>query len=87
MTTRSGRVRVPELVAESRHVDALRGAGFVDVPGPSRGPEHAFGVARGILDALGEPLEVIGDFVIPPAHGPPSRRVLAAFGGWLRRRM
>lgn len=44
--------------------------------GPFTDPERAFTVARGLLDALADEhgaLEVIGDFVIPPAGDPPSR--------------
>jgi hypothetical protein len=53
----------------------LGGAGFVLVPGPFAARADAWDAASAILDQAGADaaLEVIGDFVIPPLHGPPSR--------------
>src|SRR5215217_4573100 len=50
--------------------------GFVHVNGPFAEPEQAWTAARALIDSstAGEhPLEVIGEFVIPPLGGPSSR--------------
>jgi hypothetical protein len=51
--------------------------GFAHLPGPFGTPSDAFAAGRDVLarvDAwLDWPLEVIGDFVLPPADGAPSR--------------
>lgn len=55
---------------------ALNGLGFIQIAGPFEQPDDAWIAARGLVDvaAAGEaPLEMIGDFVVPPAGGPPSR--------------
>jgi hypothetical protein len=57
---------------------ALVGSGFALIPGPFGTIEQAFAAAAVVIDGadgdsrLGA-LEVIGDFVIPPVAGPPSR--------------
>ncbi len=51
-------------------------SGVVRIPGPFARAERAWGEARAVIaGATGgdDPLAVIGDFVVPPAHGPPSR--------------
>jgi hypothetical protein len=55
--------------------DARGAAGFVRGLGPFAAREDAWSAARMIVDqASPEPgLEVIGDFVVPPLNGPPSR--------------
>lgn len=53
---------------------ALGTRGFVRIAGPHRRPDDAWRTAREIVDAAAEvPLEVIGDYVVPPAVGSPSR--------------
>ena len=49
--------------------DALDTSGFAHLAGPFLSPEEAFDAVR---EAIG-PMEVIGDFVLPPLEGPPSR--------------
>ena len=54
----------------------LSGHGFVVEPGPFARPQDAWSAARVLVDeaaALGARLAVVGDFVIPPPDGPPSR--------------
>ncbi len=53
----------------------LGGAGFVRMPGPFADRDAAWSSAWAILEEAGveSSLAVIGDFVIPPADGPPSR--------------
>lgn len=52
----------------------LSTAGFAQVSEPFVTREDAWDAAREIVDqASAESLAVIGDFVIPPPHGPPSR--------------
>ncbi len=68
--------RIPARV-ESR-AEALTGAGFTILPGPFPAAGEAFEAAAALLDAVPpdldrSALEVLGDFVIPPADGPPSR--------------
>lgn len=51
---------------------------MVLVTGPYAGREEAFAAASGMIDAAAaerrlRPLEVIADYVIPPADGPPTR--------------
>jgi TfdA family taurine catabolism dioxygenase TauD len=57
---------------------ALESAGFATVRGGFRTTDDAFATARKLIDARcaehgAEPLGVIGDFVLPPEDGPPSR--------------
>lgn len=61
----------PETVAA-----ALRHPGYAHVTGPFPDADHAFSIAAAALEANGTDhgrLEVIGDYVIPPPDGPPSR--------------
>jgi hypothetical protein len=56
----------------------LIGSGYTSKPGPFGTTEQAFSAAEAVIkeadaDSHPQPLEVIGDFVIPPAAGPPSR--------------
>lgn len=55
--------------------DGLGTAGFVRVRGPFAAAADAWCAANAIVERVGvEPrLAVIGDFVIPPMTGPPSR--------------
>jgi hypothetical protein len=56
------------------HVAELRQRGFAWIRGWIGGATEAFGVARELIDAAGDrPLSVVGDFVLPPSDGPPSR--------------
>jgi hypothetical protein len=58
------------------HREVLCDAGVVRITGPFAPIERAWSKARRVVDAVtdGEsPLEIIGDFVIPPENGPPSR--------------
>jgi hypothetical protein len=53
-------------------------SGVTLIPGPFATAQAAFAAAIGVIEAVHAesrrpPLEVIGDFVIPPADGPPSR--------------
>jgi hypothetical protein len=53
-------------------------SGFTSIPGPFATTEQAFALAAQVIeqaetDTYPQPLEVIGDFVIPPVPGPPSR--------------
>jgi hypothetical protein len=51
-------------------------SGVVRIPGPFARAEQAWGEARAVIDgatAGDNPLAVIGDFLVPPADGPPSR--------------
>lgn len=55
---------------------ALARSGFVRLPGPFKGLDDAWSTAEVVVrDAATTdvPLAVIGDFVIPPPDGPPSR--------------
>ena len=55
---------------------AHNGVGFTRIEGPFAQPGDAWIAARALVDVAEEfefPLEVIGDFVVPPADGPPSR--------------
>jgi len=57
-----------------RDLGALRRRRFVRICGPLERLDDAWMTARAIVDAAVEPsLAVIGDFVVPPAEGPPSR--------------
>ena len=52
--------------------------GVTSVPGPLPSARAAFAAAAAVIEALGAestepPLQIIGDFVIPPIDGPPSR--------------
>ncbi|MGI8678394.1 MAG: hypothetical protein ACR2LX_06875 [Jatrophihabitans sp.] len=54
----------------------LVGPGVARVSGPFASPKDAWRCARGFLgvdDAIDAPIEPIGEFVIPPPDGPPSR--------------
>lgn len=51
-------------------------SGVVRIPGPFARAEQAWSEAHGVIDGArgGEgSLEIIGEFVVPPADGPPSR--------------
>jgi hypothetical protein len=55
-------------------IASLADEGFVHATGPFPGLDDAWRAAQALVDASGpENLEVIGDFVIPPPDGPPSR--------------
>jgi len=60
----------PQLTAREHH-----GVGFVRFDEPFATREDAWNAARTVIEkAGGEPaIEMIGDFVIPPLEGPPSR--------------
>ncbi len=63
-----------ELSAEA--VCALDGVGFAVVPGPFADVARAWSVADEIVERVTEsdaPVEVIGEFVVPPPDGPSSR--------------
>ncbi len=69
---------MPELSDAVAAPEALVASGFATLPGPFTTVDAAFAAARAVLearpaDARFPPLEVIGDYVIPPAGGPPSR--------------
>jgi hypothetical protein len=55
----------------------LQESGFISLPGPFATAREAFAVAKAALDKskprTDSSLEVVGEFVIPPADGPPSR--------------
>jgi hypothetical protein len=56
----------------------LTTSGFASIPGPFGTTDQAFAAAADVIgetdaDSHPQPLEVIGDFVIPPVPGPPSR--------------
>lgn len=52
----------------------LAGSGFVHLPGPFARPADAWRVAAAVAsDLCGSPPDVVGDFVIPPLGGLPSR--------------
>jgi hypothetical protein len=58
------------------HVDALGTLGFVRITGPFARIQDAWAAARALIDAASAddgPLAMIGDFVLPPPGGPPSR--------------
>jgi hypothetical protein len=58
------------------HVEALGTLGFVRITGPFARTQDAWAAARALIDAASAddgPLAVIGDFVLPPPGGPPSR--------------
>ena len=62
------------LTSEDR--GALGALGFLEIRGPFAEPDDAWNAARTVIDAAAAteaPLAVIGDFVIPPPDGPPSR--------------
>ena len=46
---------------------------YVRIRGPFERPDDAWDAARAIVDVAEPALDVIGDFVIPPADGRPSR--------------
>ncbi len=57
-------------------ISALTAIGVVRLSGPFAGLQQAWSEARVVVDgAMGNepPLAIIGDFVLPPADGPPSR--------------
>jgi hypothetical protein len=61
---------------KTEHLDFLREDGFVHIAEPFASPEQAWGVAAELIDAAAGtegPLAVIGEFVLPPPQGPPSR--------------
>jgi hypothetical protein len=63
-------------VLASEDLTALDAWGFVRIPGPFARPADAWRTARAVIDATAAtktPIAVIGDFVIPPPEGPPSR--------------
>jgi hypothetical protein len=60
----------------SEPVQALGTGGFVWIRGPFAGLDDAWNTARAFVDAVAAgdvPLTVLGDFVLPPLDGPPSR--------------
>jgi len=60
--------------ARKSPADSLRFVGFVRASGPFDSVSHAWSTARALLEAATQDcLEVLGDFVIPPPEGPPSR--------------
>lgn len=58
-----------------RWVNALETVGFVRVAGPFAARTEAWSAAQAIVEevSLEAPVELIGDFVIAPMGGPPSR--------------
>jgi hypothetical protein len=58
-----------------RSGSALRSDGFVHVRGALHSQRAAWSVAAEIIDSVSDPgeIEVIGEFVLPPPDGPPSR--------------
>jgi hypothetical protein len=57
---------------------ALDTSGFTSIAGPLSTTQEAFAVAAAVIGAVHDErhqpsLEIIGDFVIPPIEGPPSR--------------
>lgn len=59
----------------SEHLDAFATVGFARV-GPFTRSDEAWSAARILVDAAAPtevPLAIIGDFVVPPPGGPPSR--------------
>jgi hypothetical protein len=60
----------------SQGLGELASQGVMRLGGPFLTPEDAWGCARrfvGSDDEIDAPIEVIGNFVIPPPEGPPSR--------------
>src|SRR5207302_864792 len=60
----------------TKAIIALVATGMVGIPGPFAGLKQAWRAARVIVDgAMGgaSTLAVIGDFVLPPPDGPPTR--------------
>ncbi len=65
-----------DVASTGEHHDVLGTAGVVRIAGPFERIDQAWREARHVVNEVtdGEtPLEVIGDFVIPPAGGAPSR--------------
>jgi hypothetical protein len=67
-----------KMVASETHAGALSASGFVTIEGPFATAREAFASAAAVLGEIPvdpgfSPLEVIGEFVIPPVPGPPSR--------------
>jgi hypothetical protein len=65
-------------LSEMDQATTLMASGFTSLNGPFGTTEQAFVAAEAVIkeadaDSHPQPLEVIGDFVIPPAAGPPSR--------------
>ena len=63
-------------VLASEQLGALGALGFVRMAGPFARPADAWSAARALIDAAATteiPIAVIGEFVIPPPDGPPSR--------------
>lgn len=57
-------------------IGALGTMSFVRIAGPFTRPAEAWNAARVVVDAAATPeapLEIIGDYVVPPPEGPPSR--------------
>lgn len=77
-TRRTARITcaLMEAVSISEGVGCLGTVGIVRILGPFTRPDDAFSAARVIVDdaaATDARLELIGDFVVPPPDGPPSR--------------
>jgi hypothetical protein len=56
--------------------DALGTQGFVHIPRPFARPHDAWSAARDLVDAAAatdDPLVVLGDYIVPPPDGSPSR--------------
>ncbi|MFL5828934.1 MAG: hypothetical protein ACJ76X_03365 [Solirubrobacteraceae bacterium] len=63
-------------MSQSEHLSALARVGFTLILGPFGNPDQAWREARRVVDgatAPEVPLTMIGDFVVAPAGGPPSR--------------
>lgn len=63
-------------VLASEQLGALGALGFVRMAGPFARPADAWSAARALIDAAATtemPIAVIGEFMIPPPDGPPSR--------------
>jgi hypothetical protein len=68
---------VPNAVVLDGQLSTLRSTGFVHLSDPSPTAQEAFARAARVLAPVSEegiaPLAVLGDFVLPPRDGPPSR--------------
>jgi hypothetical protein len=56
------------------HVDQLKATGVTRIAGPFEDLELAWTAAERVVARAADPVEVIGEFVVPPPFGPASRK-------------